>query len=212
MKYKDVKIEWFGHATFRISDKLVLYFDPYMNYKKKDADLVLITHSHFDHFDPTAIREVLKDKGKVVIPEDCISKIPDLDFVSVVPNQTLEVLGVKIETIPAYNLNKNYHTKASNWVGYVVEIEGVRIYHAGDTDFIPEMKNLKDIDVALIPIGGTYTMDEKEAAEAVNSFKPKVVIPMHYNTFTEIVKNPYEFAKLVAEGIKVEILEPVSLS
>jgi len=206
--YNGVKIEWLGHASFRISDrKLVIYIDPYVvDEEAPKADIVLVTHEHYDHCAVDNIKKIIKDDGIVIATEDCFSKLVELNFKTVTPNQQLEIKGVKIETVPAYNINKPFHTPASQWVGYIVTLNNVRIYHAGDTDFIPEMKNLKDIDIALLPVGGTYTMDYKEAADAVNTFKPKVAIPMHWGKIVGSRSDAEKFKQLVTES-EVIILE-----
>ena len=205
-EYKGIKIEWLGHASFKISNKLKIYIDPYiLPSKTEKADLIFVTHEHYDHCAVENIKKIAKEDTEIIITEDCIAKLKGLKTFPVVPGRSYEVKGIKFETIPAYNLNKTFHTKASNWVGYVIEIEGVRIYHAGDTDFIPEMKNLKNIDIALMPVGGTYTMNAEEAANAVNSFKPKIAIPMHYGEIVGSKKDAEKFKELVKEA-KVAIL------
>lgn len=214
LRIGDVEIEWLGHASFKIiSGGTVIYIDPYILPKKiHPADLILITHEHFDHCSEENVRKLIKPEGIVVATEDCVKLFSGLNAKAIRPNQELGISGIKIETIPAYNINKfrspgvPFHEKGRK-VGYIITVGGKRIYHAGDTDFTPEMKNLKDIDVALVPIGGTYTMTKEEAAEAVNTFKPKVVVPMHYNTFDGIHADAEKFAKLVNPGISVEILE-----
>ena len=205
-EYKGIKLHWLGHASFKITNKLVIYIDPYLIPPTLEkADLILVTHEHFDHCAVDNIKKLVKDDTVIIATEDCIAKLAGLNVKGVRPNQTLEVKGIKIETVPAYNLNKNFHTKASNWVGYIIEIDGVRIYHAGDTDFIPEMKELKNIDIALMPVGGTYTMNAKEAAEAVNSFKPKIAIPMHWGEIVGSKADAEEFKRLAE--CEVVILE-----
>jgi L-ascorbate metabolism protein UlaG (beta-lactamase superfamily) len=193
----NIKIKWLGHASFKIEvDSKVIYIDPYRIKDEKKADLILITHSHFDHKDEESI-ESLKKEGTVVL----------IGGENIKENEEREINGIKIKTIPAYNLNKSFHPKGSG-VGFIVDISGFKIYHAGDTDKIEEMAELENqIDVALLPIGGTYTMDLKEAAEAVKMIKPKMVIPIHYKTFKEIEADPIEFKKIVEKICKVEILE-----
>lgn len=207
--YKNVEIELIGHASFRIStENKIIYIDPYIMPKElKKADVIFITHEHFDHCAPENVEKLIKNDGIVVAPKDCAQKLKGMETIIIGPDEQKEVKGIKFETLAAYNLNKNFHVKKTGWVGYIITINGVKIYHAGDTDFIPEMKKLRNIDVALIPIGGTYTMDEKEAAEAVNTIRPKIVIPMHYNTLKETKKNPKDFEKLVESGIEVKILD-----
>jgi L-ascorbate metabolism protein UlaG (beta-lactamase superfamily) len=123
----------------------------------------------------------------------------------VLPGKSYEAKGIKFSTVSAYNLSKAFHTRASNWVGYVIEVEGIKIYHAGDTDFVPEMKELKEIDIALMPVGGTYTMNAEEAAKAVNSFKPKIAVPMHFGKIVGSERDAERFKDLV-EGVEVKIL------
>jgi len=204
-EYKGIKIEWLGHASFKISNKLKIFIDPYELEKQEKADLIFITHEHFDHCSVEDIKKLAKDDTTIIATEDCIAKLRNFKVFPVLPNKKYGVKGVKFETIPAYNVGKSFHTKASNWVGYVIEFEGIRIYHAGDTDFIPEMKGLKNIDIALMPVGGTYTMNAEEAANAVNSFKPKIAIPMHYGKIVGNKKDAENFEKLVKEA-KVVII------
>ncbi len=207
-EYKEVKIEWLGHASLKIKNKKTIYIDPFVIPENPEkADFIFVTHEHYDHCAVDNIKKLVKEDTKIIATEDCIVKLRDFKIIPVVPNERKEVDGIKIETIPAYNLNKKFHTKASNWVGYVIEIDGVRIYHAGDTDFIPEMRNLKNIDIALVPVGGTYTMNASEAAEAVNAFKPNVAIPIHYGKIVGDKSDAEKFKELVRES-QVVILEP----
>lgn len=204
-EYKGIKIEWLGHASFKISNKLKIYIDPFELTEGEKADLIFITHEHYDHCSIKDIKKLVKDDTIVIATEDCIAKLRDFKVFPVIPGKNYEVRGIKFYTLPAYNISKAFHTKASNWVGYVIEVENVKIYHAGDTDFIPEMKELKGIDIALVPVGGTYTMNAEEAAKAVNSFKPKIAIPMHYGKIVGSETDAEKFKKLVKEA-KVEIL------
>lgn len=206
--YKNIKVEWFGHSCFKILTKdKIIYFDPYIlprNLQK--ADIIFVTHAHYDHFAIENIRKLIKDDGVVVATNSCAPKLANLNQKIVGPNERFEINGIAVETVPAYNMNEDFHRKADGGVGYVIIIDGVKIYHAGDTDFVPEMRKLKNIDIALLPIGGTYTMDEREAAEAANVIKPRIVVPMHFNTFNEIKKDPKEFKKLVMKDIDVKVL------
>jgi L-ascorbate metabolism protein UlaG (beta-lactamase superfamily) len=175
-------IHWYGQSAFRIEDgQKQIYIDPWKlpAGKSPKADVILITHAHFDHLSQDDIEQIKKDGTVFIAPKDVAAELSHTAK-TVAPNQSLEVAGIKVTAIPAYNLKKNFHPKGNNWVGYVLRLSsGQTIYHAGDTDFIPEMKSLK-VDIALLPCGGTYTMNAKEAAEAANTFKPKIVIPMHY--------------------------------
>ncbi|MBN2454062.1 MBL fold metallo-hydrolase [Candidatus Woesearchaeota archaeon] len=177
-------IKWLGHASFAIKDVKTIVIDPYELKEAPKADIVLITHDHFDHCSPKDLKEVLKDDTIVVSIPGCAEKLVDKSRLRTVkPGQEIKVEGIRIRTIPAYNVRPerlSYHPRGNEGVGYIIDLPGRRIYHAGDTDFIEEMKQLKDIDVAMLPIGGTYTMDVNEAAEAANAIKAKVTVPMHY--------------------------------
>ncbi len=204
MKIDGINIRWFGHASFEIiGNGKKIFIDPYVvpeNIEK--ADILLITHSHYDHC--ANIEKVSDENTKIVAPADCKDKVGNHKFYPVKEGEELEIDGIKIEAVPAYNVNKNFHPRGFG-VGYIIDINGFRIYHAGDTDRIPEMKNFK-VDLALLPIGGTYTMDEYEAAKAVEDMKPKYVIPMHYNWLEGLEKDPEKFKELVKDS-KVIILE-----
>lgn len=209
MEIEGLNIVNFGHSSFMIEGSKRIYIDPYvLPAEPKKADIILITHEHFDHFDRAKIKELLKPGTEVIIPPGCASGL-DCKFRIIREDETIELDSVKVTAVPAYNVNKfrtgkiPFHAKGEGF-GYVVEMDEKRIYHAGDTDFIPEMKKVK-ADIAMLPIGGTYTMDCKEAAEAANTIKPSFVIPMHYNTINETRADPEEFAKLVNKSIKVVV-------
>lgn len=181
MKIEDgITLTWLGHASFKlIAGERVVYIDPW-RVKKDEADLVLITHPHFDHLSPDDVRKVQKKETLVVVTVDSASRLKG-NVRIVKPGDKIEIGDLVIEAIPAYNIGKSYHPRANSWVGFIITLGGKRIYHAGDTDAIPEMKKLS-VDVALLPIGGTYTMTAEEAAGIANEFKPKVVVPMHWGT------------------------------
>lgn len=175
-------IKWLGHASFLIEDEKIIYFDPFDLPKGlPKADLILVTHGHRDHLSPEDILKILKPDTKIVTVQASRASIPEeaKHVVAVTPRESVTVDGVNIEVIPAYNKSKSFHPKDSGDAGYVVHLKDRTVYHAGDTDFIDEMKNLK-VDISLLPVGGKYTMDAKEAAEAANAIKPKVAIPMHW--------------------------------
>jgi len=177
-----IQIDWLGHASFRISSEgKTIYLDPWRIKKgEKPADLILITHSHYDHLSPDDVRRVQGDETIVVATKDSASKLKGKIEV-VKPGDEITVGNIEIKTIPAYNIGKSYHPKTSGWAGYIVNIGGRKVYHAGDTDAIPEMKRLK-VDIALLPVGGTYTMTAEEAAQIANEFNPTTAIPMHWGT------------------------------
>jgi len=203
VQIEGVKIQWLGNSGFLLEgDGKKIYIDPYQVSHEPDfddrADILLITHEHFDHCSPEDIRKVRRSDSTTLIPESCsiefrgdARRVSEGDILA----DGLEIKGTRIEVVPAYNLNKPYHPRGSG-VGYIVELGGLRIYHAGDCDLFPEMKMIR-ADVALLPIGGTYTMDEEEAASAAAAISPKVVIPMHYGSPGEIDGNPERFKALV---------------
>ena len=199
------KIHWFGHDTFKIEGELVIYTDPYQLKRKDSADLILITHEHFDHCSPEDVRKLITTDTVVVAPADCVSKLGG-KVKTVKVGDSFSVGKVKIEAVPAYNVNKQFHPKKNGWVGYVITMEGVRIYLAGDTDRIPEMKNLGKIDIALLPVSGTYVMTAREAAEAaLQDIKPAIAVPMHYGSVVGGPQDAEEFRKLLEGKIQVVI-------
>jgi L-ascorbate metabolism protein UlaG (beta-lactamase superfamily) len=175
-------IRWLGHASFLIEDSIEIYIDPYdLPEGLPPADLILITHDHSDHFSPADLAKILKSATVVVSVNSVCDDLPKTVKHSrrVAPGDTITVSGITIAAVPAYNINKDFHPKKKGWVGFVIEVEGRSIYHAGDTDLIPEMKDIH-ADVALLPAGGTYTMDAAEAAEAADLIAPLVAVPMHW--------------------------------
>ncbi len=206
-EYKGIKIEWIGHASFRIRNEKVIYIDPYAEGEYSEpADIVLVTHEHFDHCAPEKIKLILKPETKIIAPEEAAKKLSNLgvEIIRIKPGEEIEIDNTKIKAVHAYNIGKPFHPKGRG-VGYIVEISGVRIYHAGDTDVIPEMREI-DVDIALLPIGGTYTMDEEEAVKALDLIKTKIVIPMHYSYLEGLEKDPHHFKELVGEKAQVIIL------
>lgn len=198
-----------SQSSIRIESERIWRFDPYVIAgEPHDADFVLITHAHFDHFSPDDLRKVLKEDTTVVMPESVIEKAGEAGFdtagfIGVKPGDKLELGGAQVEVLYSYNTNKPNHLKEFGWVGYMLTLEGRRIYIAGDTDVIPEQDGLK-CDIMMIPVGGTYTMDEREAAELVNRLMPPVVIPIHYGTVINDPQTGERFAALVDPAVKVE--------
>ncbi|MCK5773738.1 MAG: MBL fold metallo-hydrolase [Thermoplasmata archaeon] len=198
------KIDWLGHASFRIeTEDRTIYIDPWKLKGGKRADLILITHTHMDHFNLEDIKKISGPDTRIICTTDAEETLPNL--VKMSPGESREEDGIKIKAHRAYNISKEFHPRENNWVGYVVDIDGYRIYHSGDTDVIPEMDGVKDIDVALLPVGGTYTMTPEEAARAVSMIKPKKVIPMHWGDIVGSREDAERFRKLV--DCEVEILE-----
>lgn len=213
-------INWFGHASFYFTDtngNKIYFVDPFQlnNRAKEKADIIFITHAHYDHFSQDDIEQIIKKDTVIVAPPDILEKIniEKERKVQVEPNKSYEIKDFKFSTIPAYNNNPeklHFHPKNNNWVGYIFELNGQKIYHAGDTDFIEEMKNLAilSLDIAMLPIGGVYTMDVKEAAQAANIIRAKITIPMHYkNMNQENYKEIEETFKKLVTNSKVVILD-----
>ena len=202
------KIDVFKQNSIRIkSDVGMIYIDPFkIDDETHDADFILITHDHYDHFSSEDIAKVKKDTTVLVVPEKMEAKavkesgIKEIETVK--PGTYHEIGNLELETIPAYNLLKPFHPKAAGWVGYILKINGKRIYIAGDTDATKEAKEVI-CDIALVPIGGTYTMDAKKAAELVNEINPEVAIPTHYGSIVGKLSDAKVFAANVKDTIKV---------
>ena len=195
-------IKWLGHDTFRIeAPGLTIYIDPWNIKHPTPADIIFITHDHYDHCSPADVKKLLKSDTIIVAPADCARKFKTETKV-VKPNEKLNVKGIDIETVPAYNTNKPFHPKSNGWVGYIIKAGNVRIYHAGDTDYIPEMNDIKT-DIALLPVSGTYVMTASEAASAANVIKPRIAIPMHYGAIVGDEQDAQEFKKLCAQEVRI---------
>jgi L-ascorbate metabolism protein UlaG (beta-lactamase superfamily) len=199
------KLVWLGHASFRIDGSKRIYIDPWKLSGGPQADLVLVSHSHYDHYSQADIDRISGPHTVLVTVKEVADKAKG-NVEVVEPGDTVEVQGVKIEAPPAYTIGKQSHPKNNRWVGFVVEMDGKRLYYAGDTDLIPEMRDLLRIDVALLPVGGTYTMNAAEAAEAAKIIKPGVAVPYHWGDIVGSADDARRFAKLY--GGKVEILKP----
>ncbi len=204
-------IEVFTQNSIRISCGAgKVYIDPFkMKEEPHDADIILITHEHYDHFSPEDISKVSKPGTIIVVPEKMLSKAQgalgsSYNFVTVMQNDRKMVGSLELETIPAYNISKQFHPKVAEWVGYILNADGKRIYAAGDTDATPEARSVK-CDIALVPIGGTYTMDPKEAAKLVNEIKPETAIPVHYGGVVGRPEDGEIFKKSVSSSINVEL-------
>ncbi len=212
LEYEGLKIRWLGHSSFKISDGKVIYIDPYNVKPASPADLILITHEHFDHCSLEDVKKLLKQNTIIITTSQAKNKLQPIDaeILVISPGKSYSVDGVTVEAVPAYNVNKfrspgvQYHPKKDG-IGFIVTIDGKRIYHAGDTDFIPEMKDINSIDIAMVPISGTYVMTAEEAAEAVDAINPRIAIPMHIGTLLGSEKDSYRFQKLAST--EVEILE-----
>jgi L-ascorbate metabolism protein UlaG (beta-lactamase superfamily) len=202
--YKGVRIEWLGHDSFRITAEKTIYIDPYQIAGGRPADIILISHDHFDHLSIDDIRKILQPETVIVASENCSPQLREVKarrVELVKPGSKITVSGVGVEAVPAYNVNKFrepglvFHPRSYGGVGFIITVSGVSIYHAGDTDFIDEMRNIK-VDVALLPVSGTYVMTAEEAAKAADAIKPAVAIPMHYGAIVGSLKDAQEFKRL----------------
>jgi L-ascorbate metabolism protein UlaG (beta-lactamase superfamily) len=212
--YKGIKVHWLGHDSFVLEGTRTLVLDPFKAKGDYKADILLISHEHFDHLSPDDIKRFSNPSTTIVAPRICEAPLREFSqekkFVQ--PGSDIEVKGVGIHAVPAYNINKFrepgkvFHPKEDGKVGYVVALDGATFYHAGDSDATPEMKSL-DVDVAFLPVSGTYVMTSEEAAEAAKAMRAKVVVPMHWGEIVGTKHDAERFKKLVGASRNVEILE-----
>jgi len=198
-----VEITWMGHATFRIAGSRVVYVDPWkVASSPGDGHVVFVSHSHFDHLSAEDIRKVSARGAVLIAPPDVISQVGS--GYTLLPGDVFDADGVKVIGVPAYNVGKAFHPKANGWLGAVIEMDGVRTYYAGDTDKIDEMNDLSAIDVALLPVGGTYTLDAAEAAAAADAIGCAAAIPYHFGEVVGSAADAAAFAD--AAACKVHVL------
>ena len=204
-------IEVLYHSSIRINKEKIIYIDPFkINKNYNDADIIFITHDHYDHYSEEDIDKVINENTTIIIPDELLTKllrkgINKNAIITVEPNKNYMVQGIKFETISAYNTNKTFHPKENGWVGYIIIINGIRYYIAGDTDITEENKQVK-CDVAFVPVGGTYTMDYVEAAALASKIKPKYVIPTHYGSIVGEPEDGILFKELIdTSNTKCEI-------
>lgn len=221
MKTDDLEINWLGHSGFQIKKNKIIYIDPYnIQGEKEKADIILITHSHQDHCSFSDLKKIVKEGTIIVMTADCQSKVTRFDvsirMEVIEPNQEMKIGEIKISATPAYNIDKQFHPKEEQWVGYLLKIGETTIYHAGDTDLINEMQKFTGYNqpnkkfIALLPIGGRFTMTAEEAAEAAKLIKPYLAIPMHWGSIIGSIEDANEFLELCKEnGISAQILERV---
>jgi L-ascorbate metabolism protein UlaG (beta-lactamase superfamily) len=213
-EYKGIKIKWLGHDSFSLAGNVTIMIDPYKIAKHEKADLILISHNHFDHLSVDDLKNISTKDTSIVAAKECIDMLKGFDFkekIGISPGEEKTVRGIKIKSIRAYNLDKinpdtkkPFHPKEDNKVGFLFELNGITIYHTGDTDLIPEMSDLKP-EIALVPVSGTYVMTAQQAAKAVEKIKPKIAIPMHYGVIVGSEKDAHEFKQLV-KSCEVQIL------
>lgn len=219
MKYGDSEIIWLGHSGFKLKiNGKIIYIDPFQISETEKADIILITHSHYDHFSQQDLDKIVKDGTTLICTPDSQSKATRLnakiELLLAEPGREFSIGDIKIKTIEAYNEKKPFHPKNEYWVGYIIQNDGLVIYHAGDTDKIKEMEKLTGYSkkdnrfIILLPVGGNFTMNSQEAAEAALMIKPTLAIPMHYGSIVGSRTDAENFVKLCEEkGIKAEILE-----
>ena len=203
-------VKVFGQNSIRINSSKIIYIDPlYIDQNYNDADFIFITHDHYDHFSPNDISKIIKKDTIIVMPEKMKMSVSQLNIdinniKYVIPNQIYHFETISFETVPSYNENKAFHPKSNNWVGYIFNLDK-KYYVAGDTDNIPEIRHI-DCDVAFVPIGGTYTMTYREAAELINTMRPKLVVPVHYGTIVGEKADGEKFKSLIDSSIECQIM------
>ena len=200
------------HSSIRIEDEKIIYIDPFkIEREYGDADSIFITHSHYNHYSPEDINKIVKKNTIVVCTKDLKDKIENEincdknNIIYVEPNKEYKIEDLYFETVRAYNLNKQFHPKENNWVGYIIKIGDIKYYIAGDTDITEDNKKV-ECDIAFLPVGGTYTMNYKEAAELANIIKPKIAIPIHYGGIVGTREDAEKFIELLNEDVEGKIL------
>jgi len=208
MSVRDVvkNMRWLGHDGFLVKGEgKVIVIDPFQIKECEPADIILVSHEHYDHCSPADVKKIQKDSTIIVTEADSAKKLSG-DVRTMKPGDKTTVLGIPIEAVPAYNTDKAFHPKENGWLGFILTVDGVRIYHAGDTDNIPEMASFQ-VDIALLPVSGTYVMTAEEAVEATKKIEPKVVIPMHYGAIVGSADDAQRFAEALRETFEVVVLE-----
>lgn len=213
--YNEINIIKFPQSGFLLQySGLNIYIDPFkVPEGQPKADLILVTHQHFDHVDPDSINKIVQPETPIVsnaLGIDAIATGVEADnLIEIEPGEAIEVVGVRIETVPAYNIDKPHHPKTDKGLGFIVHLGETAVYHMGDTDNIPELKDISGINLVMVPVSGTYVMDVEEAVAAVAVLKPEVAIPMHHDA--GVVGSPADGEKFkqLVDSVQVEILEPV---
>jgi L-ascorbate metabolism protein UlaG (beta-lactamase superfamily) len=211
MKTEEIikNIHWLGHDTIWIEGSVKVCVDPFQISATRPADLILITHEHFDHCSPEDVAKIQR-KATTIVTDAVSAKKLKGDVRVVAPGDTLQVSGVDIEVGPAYNTNKDFHPKKAAMLSFVFSLDGIRYYHAGDTDYIPEMREIR-VDVAFLPVSGTYVMTAEEAIQAARAIKPDLAVPMHYGAIVGSEDDALRFKKALQGEIEVAILAKESL-
>jgi L-ascorbate metabolism protein UlaG (beta-lactamase superfamily) len=198
------RLLWLGHSSFIYEGDPLIYFDPFVLHRLRPADIILVSHDHPHHCSPVDIDKVRR-AHTVILTDAHATKQIDPPVITMSPGQQEQVGDFLIEAVPAYNLHKSFHPQRKAYLGFIVTLGGLRLYYAGDTDFIPEMRDL-DVDIALLPISGFNVMDVAEAAQAALALHPQVAIPMHYGTDYGTLEDAEHFRALLDGKVRVEIL------
>jgi L-ascorbate metabolism protein UlaG (beta-lactamase superfamily) len=199
------KMAWLGHDCFRIEAEKTIYFDPFEISSGPKADIILITHDHYDHCSPDDVAKIQGPDTVIVAEKDSAKKLSG-DVRVMKPGDNVDINGLVVHAVPSYNIDKDFHPKKNGWLGYIIDIDGVKLYHAGDTDFIPEMSDIA-VDIALLPVSGTYVMTADEAVRAALVIKPRVAIPMHYGSIVGDEHDAVRFKTALEGEVDVVILE-----
>ena len=200
-------IHWLGHAGFRIDAGRTLYIDPFQIGPGPAADLVLITHSHYDHCSPEDLAKIVRD-DTVIVTEKSSAATLSGNIEVLAPGDAVNLAGIGIEAVSAYNTDKAFHPRANGWLGFVINVDGVRIYHTGDSDFVPEMAGI-EADIALLPVSGTYVMNPEQAVAAARAINPEYAIPMHYGEIVGTAQQAATFKAALEGSIKVHICDKI---
>lgn len=211
MKNYNFEITINTQSSIKISGDKKIYFDPYLiTETTNDADYIFLTHDHYDHFDDPSIEKIITEDTIVIMPKSMEERKEEIDIkesnvILVEPNMKYNLEEFSFSTVPSYNINKKYHPKDKNYVGYILEILDTKLYIAGDTDVTEEIRKI-ETDIAFVPIGGTYTMDKVEAASYINLIKPKIVIPTHYGSIVGNKEDGEDFKNLINSDIECKLL------
>jgi L-ascorbate metabolism protein UlaG (beta-lactamase superfamily) len=201
-------IFWLGHSSVKIGGEKVVYIDPWKLKGEEKADLILISHSHYDHLSPEDVKKIRKPETVILTTTDSAAKLSG-DVRSLRPGDVVDVGGIAVEAVPAYNTIRMrspgvpFHPKGERWIGFIVTLGGKRIYYVGDSDVVPEMKAVK-ADIVIVPVGGTYTMNAQEAAELVNLIHPETAIPVHWGDIVGSVKDAEQFKTLCRVPVEIK--------